>query len=56
MPASPSAEASARVFASAFSIGVPVKPTKLAAGEAELLAQVGPVGGLDGILALERVR
>jgi hypothetical protein len=27
-----------------------------AAGDAELLAEVGPIGGLDGILALERVR
>ena len=26
------------------------------AGDAELLAQVGPVGGLDGILALESIR
>jgi hypothetical protein len=26
------------------------------AADAELLAQVGPVGGLDGILALESIR
>ena len=26
------------------------------AADAELLAQVGPVGGLDGIMALESIR